>query len=82
MDLARIRKLVVASAGLGLLVASSVFGHDLTGAEDQVLAVFDAGVALATAVGVYHVRNAVPAFPGVAPRKDQPGFGPDGQHRI
>lgn len=57
MTLAQIRKLVVASTGLALLVASSVFGEDLTGAEDEVLAAFEAGLALATAIGVYKVPN-------------------------
>lgn len=80
--LPQVRKLVVASAGLVLLVASSIFGQDLTGASDELVSVFDAAVALATAVGVYNVPNARVNGPLPPLRKDQPGFGPDGTHRI
>jgi len=59
-SLPQVRKLVVASVGLGLLVASSVFGQDVTGASDEVIGVFDAGVALLTALGVYQVPNDPP----------------------
>lgn len=80
LNLARVRKLLVAGVGLGLLVASSVFGSDLTGASDEVISIFDGVVALLVALGVYRVPNApeeVPYSKGLAP-----GFEPDGKHRI
>lgn len=80
--LANVRKLVVASAGLALLVASTVFGQDLTGASDEVINVFDAVAALLTATGVYAVPNVTASAPPAPLRKDAPGFGPDGKHRI
>jgi len=67
-SLPQVRKLVVAAVGLGLLVASSVFGQDVTGASDEAVAVFDAAVALLTAVGVYQVPN--DPSPPLAERSD------------
>jgi hypothetical protein len=68
-SLPQVRKLVVASVGLGLLVASTVFGQDVTDASDEVLAVFDGAVALLTALGVYQVPNDPPQ-PPTAERSD------------
>lgn len=83
LKVANVRKLVVASVGLGLLVASSIFGQDLTGATDEAINVFDGAVALLTALGVFQVPNAeVLPPPPLPPRQEQPGFGPDGKHRI
>lgn len=57
LDLRKVRKFVVASAGLVVLVAGS-FGLDtVAGADDQIVQAFDGLVGLLTALGVYQVPN-------------------------
>lgn len=54
MDLARIRKLLVAVAGLAVIVAPDVFGVEF---PEHVGNALDAIVAVLTAAGVFAVRN-------------------------
>jgi hypothetical protein len=57
-DLSKVRKFVVASSGLTVLLAGS-FGLDtVAGADDQIVQSFDSLVGLLTAFGVYKVPNA------------------------
>lgn len=56
--LSRYRKLVVASVGLVLLVASDLLGVELgPEAGDSAVSLFDALVAFLTAIGVERVPN-------------------------
>ena len=56
-DLSKVRKLVVASSGLIVILAGG-FGLDtVAGADDQIVQSFDALVGLLTAFGVYRVPN-------------------------
>lgn len=63
MDLARIRKALVAGLGLAAILVPR-----LAGIEGDAVAIFDSVVAILTAVGVYRVPNA----PAPHRREDDP----------
>ncbi len=57
VDLARVRKTVVAVLGVAVIVAGSLGFTAAEGASTPILAVFDSVVALLVALGVYAVPN-------------------------
>ncbi len=57
VDLARVRKTVVAVLGVAVIVAGSLGFTAAEGADSAVIGVFDSVVAVLMALGVYAVPN-------------------------